>query len=285
MPRITTDPVRPIIENYREDIQANIVAEAKPSRAIINFRTERLDRIERPVVTVPINRLRYRKENGRISSDVKDYERKISLLDETDDDAQKQLRKFLEEKDPKKTDILRASILQNGQLDPTIITCDGFLINGNRRKMVMQQLLDENQNDERFKYLKVVILPGPGDKGGPPTVKEIETIENRYQLQRDGKSEYYKFDQALSILRKISNDLSLKEQLRDDPNYANINEAQLDKIAKDYEKEFLNPLKCIDRYLASLGRTGQYKAISTGKTRWPCNSLSRHQTHSRSLGH
>ena len=48
----------------------------------------------------------------------------------------------------------------------------------------------------------VVILPGGDDEGGPPTIKEIEQIENRYQLQSDGKSEYTNFDRAISIQEK-----------------------------------------------------------------------------------
>ena len=46
---------------------------------------------------------------------------------------------FSEDKDPEKTDILMKSIEHVGQSDPAIITCDGFLINGNRRKMVLEE--------------------------------------------------------------------------------------------------------------------------------------------------
>ena len=36
---------------------------------------------------------------------------------------------------------------------------------------------------------KAVILPGKDDVGGPSTLLESEQIENRYQLQSDGKAE------------------------------------------------------------------------------------------------
>jgi len=83
--------------------------------------------------------------------------------------------------------------------------------------------------------MKVVILPGKDStkEGGPPTLLEIEKIENRYQLQSDGKSEYYGFDRALSIKRKIQIGLSLEDQLRDDPRYAEATDAQLDKAVKN----------------------------------------------------
>ena len=87
--------------------------------------------------------------------------------------------------------------------------------------------------------MKVVILPCEGEEGGPPTLVEIEKIENRYQLRHSGKSEYYGFDRALSIKRKINIGLSLKEQLRDDPVYVNATEAQLNKAVRKFEKEYL----------------------------------------------
>jgi hypothetical protein len=231
---------------------------------VINFRTDVKDGVERTVWQVPIDILRFRKDNGRISSDVMDYERNIGVLDETDDRTQNILRQFLAEKDPEKTSVLRSSIYHTGQLEPTIITCDGFLINGNRRKMVMDQLHKEYPQNASFAYIKCVILPGKGDEGGPPTLLEIEKLENRYQLQSDGKSEYYGFDRALSIKRKIDLGLSLAEQLRDDPRYAEATLQQLDKAIKECEKEFLRPLACIDRYLKQFKREGQYRTISTG---------------------
>ena len=52
-----------------------------------------------------------------------------------------------------------------------------------------------------------------------PTLLEIEQIENRYQLQSEGKAEYYAFDRAISIRRKIECGMRLEEQMRDDPQY------------------------------------------------------------------
>ena len=95
---------------------------------------------------------------------------------------------------------------------------------------------------------------------------EIEQLENRYQLQSDGKSEYYGFDRALSIKRKIELGLSLEAQLRDDPQYAGATHAELQKAIKDCEKEFLLPLECADRYLRQFQRESQYRTISTSRS-------------------
>ena len=108
---------------------------------------------------------------------------------------------------------MRLLILHEGQREPAIITCDGFLINGNRRKMVFENLLEEFPGDERFKYMEVVVLPRKGDEGGIPTLVEIEEIENRYQLQDDAKAEYYAFDKALSMRHKEKQGMPLDAQL------------------------------------------------------------------------
>lgn len=266
MAPITKPLVRPIVDDFAEEIRRRKTQTAKPSTDVINFRTERRDNKEREIVLVPIGLLRFRKDNGRISSDVADHENNIGPLDERDERTQQVLAKFLDDKDPEQTGILRKSILHSGQERPAIITCDGFLINGNRRKLVLDQLHRELPENDTFGYMKAVILPGPNDEGGPPTLLEIEKLENRYQLQSDGKSEYYGFDRALSIQRKIALGLSLRDQLRDDPRYAGTSEADLEKAEKEVYKKFLKPLDCANRYLKQFNRTGQYRTISRGMT-------------------
>ena len=222
-----------------------------------------IDKYERDIVKVPINLLRFRKNNGRIASDVLHYEHTSAPLDESDDEVQKLLANFLLRKDPEKTDILTKNILHSGQREAAIITCDGFLIDGNRRKMVMDRLRDQHKDDERFRYMKVVILPARGDDGGPPTVLEIEKLENRYQLQSEGKSEYYGFDRALSIRRKIQLGLTLEEQISDDPQYANATNAEIQKAMREINRDYLDPLRCVDRYLSQFNRDHQYHTVSS----------------------
>ena len=168
----------------------------------IDFRDGIKENREEIVYKVPLELLRFRKENGRISSSVKTHETLIGVLNPADSRAQELLRKFLREKDPEKTDQLKQLLRGDGQRDPGIITADGFLINGNRRKVALDELREDFPAEDSFQTMKVVILPGQDDEGGPPTLKEIEQIENRYQLQADGKAEYHGFDAALSIKYK-----------------------------------------------------------------------------------
>lgn len=265
MAKLKTDKVRDIIDDFAAEIDRKKRKTAKPTKHVIDFRNERADNFERDVLVVPVEILRFRKDNGRISSDVLSYEKNYNLISETEEEDQKLLGKFLYEKDPQKTEELKNSIFHGGQREPAIITCDGFLINGNRRKLAFEKLQNEHRGDEKFKAMKVVILPGKGDEGGPPTLKEIEQIENRYQLQSDGKAEYYNFDRALSIRRKIELGISLEEQLKDDPNFANLSQREFNKKMKKIENEFLGPLECVDKYLEYLGRDQLYDTVSKGR--------------------
>lgn len=261
MPPIAVNAKREIIEDFARAIAEKRTDGPKPSTFVINFRDERRNNVDRKVYQVPIDLLRFRKDNGRIASDVMNYERLNGPLDEMDAATQRTLAKFLQEKDPQKVGDLTDSIRAHGQNEPAIITADGFLINGNRRKMVMERLAAKSGGPH---FMKVVILPGLTDPGGPPTLIEIEQLENRYQLQSEGKSEYYGFDRALSIKRKIELGFSLRDQLRDDPRYAHVTEKELEQAIRQHEKDFLVPLDCVDRYLALFGRDRLYGSISKG---------------------
>lgn len=261
---ITQDKPRDIVPDFAKAIKERKTHTAKPAFSVISFRNEKQDKFERPIEVVPIDLLRYRKDNGRIASDVQNYEKLNGQLDEKDKEAQERLRGFLKGKDPEKTHDLIKSIEHAGQYEPAIITCDGFLINGNRRKMALEDLREHNPGKPEYGLMNVVILPGQGDPGGPPTLLEIERIENRYQLQSEGKAEYYGFDRALSIKRKIELGFTLAEQLSDDPRYSKATSRELDIAVKEWQRDYLYPLACAERYLAHLDREELYEAISSG---------------------
>ncbi len=263
MTQLMKDKAREIIDDYAAEIELRKTRGAVPLKGVINFRDEKAKGKERDIFDIPLSLLRYRKDNGRISSDVSSYESvHLEELDETKEETQKILYDFLKKKDPEKTAILKKSIKKEGQTDPAIITCDGFLINGNRRRMVLELLSEEES--AKYTTMRVIILPGRDAEGGPPTIKEIELLENRYQLQQDGKSEYAGLDRALSIRRKIECEISLEEQLQDDPVCAEMTIAskEFKKKVKEIQKLFLLPLECADTYLDIIERPGHYDSIS-----------------------
>ena len=130
--------------------------------------------------------------------------------------------------------------------------------------MALSELSNEYSADDRFQTMKVVILPGKEDEGGPPTLKEIEQIENRYQLQTEGKAEYYGFDAALSIRDKEHSGYTLEQQMRDDPQFRLMDKAEFNRAEKKRRRDLLEPLECVEEYLEVIGRPGEYWAVSRG---------------------
>ncbi|MCL2861746.1 MAG: hypothetical protein FWE22_04985 [Firmicutes bacterium] len=264
---LTQEKTREIIDDFVAVINEKKQTGPTPTRGVINFRNERSNGIERPIYYIPLELLRYRKDNSRIVSDVLSYERSsLKKLDEKEKETQDVLFNFLYNKDPDNTDVLKKGIKKEGQIEPAIITCDGFLIDGNRRKMALE-LLNKTEPGQH-KFMKVIILPGKNDPTGPPpTIKEIELIENRYQLRKDGRSEYFGLDRALGIKKKIERGIPLDEQIMDDPECAipNINDKDFKKKKRTWEREYLQPLEQVDAYLESLGRPEHYESI---KGRW-----------------
>jgi hypothetical protein len=256
--KISTDKERKIIEDFAIEITSKKELGSKPEHTVIEFRNDRKIGKTRPIFLVPIKLLRFRKDNGRIASDILSYEKLNGVLDETLEATQEVIRNFLKEKDTENNAKLKNSVLHSEQIEPAIVTCDGFLINGNRRKMILEEL--------GIPTMKVVILPGKDEDGGPPTVKEIEQIENRYQLQNDGKSEYTNFDRAISMKRKIRAGMTLEEQLKDDPSLVGLTEKEFKKEIQKYQNQFLGPLECVDRYLDMLNRTELYDNITEGRS-------------------
>ena len=72
--------------------------------------------------------------------------------------------------------------------------------------------------EEKYKKLKVVILPGSEDPERP-TVKDIAILENRFQVYLTGKAEYSKMNKALTYYSYFKADIPLEELLKDDPTY------------------------------------------------------------------
>ena len=261
MAKIDKAKAREIIPDFADAIAKAKKKGAKPAKTVINFRNEKKNGFERDIYEVPIELLRYRKDNGRIRAEVLSYEKLHGFLHERMQEAQDVIRKMLLASDEEKNEELRHSMLQEGQREPAIITADGFLINGNRRKMILETM---DKKDRPQSEMKVVILPSVDDEGGPPTLIEVEEIENRYQHQSEAKAEYSNFNLALSISRKIELGLSLAEQLKDDPIYAGRGKSEFDNAVARFQEDYLEPLQCVDRYLAAIGRPGLYNTISTG---------------------
>lgn len=251
------DGARKVNQEFKKIIDQFKQKASPPSTEVIDFQNELKDRIERPVELIPTKHLRFRKNNGRIMAEVESYEKEHRVeLNEEDDNTQEILREFLLSNDKEKNEELKRLLSQKGQQKPAIITCDGYLINGNRRKMALEELYRLKNQDPQFEMMRVVVLPEGVNE------LDIQKIENRYQLQSEGKSEYQGLNRAIKIKRNIENGFSLEAQLRDDPNFYELPQKEFDKKVKEFEKKYLNPLECVDKYLDTFERKGMYNTVS-----------------------
>ena len=114
----------------------------------------------------------FRLDNGRIKHQILSHEKIKGSLDKNSDETQKIISDYISKSDPKKSGFEKAF----GKRWPIkVMTADGFLINGNRRKWAFQELSKVYPN-EKYNRLKVVILPG-SDSPERPTVKDIAILK------------------------------------------------------------------------------------------------------------
>ncbi|WSB86651.1 hypothetical protein OG692_22840 [Streptomyces cellulosae] len=87
---------------------------------------------------------------------------------------------------------LRSDLKSRGQQEPAIVTCDGVLINGNRRSAAMRSLwVDDDLRSAR--YVKCLVLPADA------TAAELVDLETELQVAKHFKQDYSWINEALLI--------------------------------------------------------------------------------------
>jgi hypothetical protein len=258
---------REIIRNFRDAINEKKHDTPKPTEDVIDFRTDKEFNIARKIYLIDINLLHYRPDNGRIKSKISSlYLHNPEYQDETTHslpEFQDLVAKLLKRDKKGKFEELKELIASRGQDKYAIATCDGFLIDGNRRKAVIEELYKETR-DPKYSVMKVILLPDgqvDGD-GGPPTHLEIKRLERVLQRSRDGKSEFTTINKALEARDEIAlMGGDIEAYIKDDPNNKSIADkpTRLKKEIKTLNQEQLRPLEMIDLYLDSINRQEDYE--------------------------
>jgi len=257
---IITDQKIVINKNFEQAI--NEVKSPTGDKASIPYRDWMEERKQVEVFKVPIEYCRYRLENGRISIETSSYSVTTKPLKQDSPEDQEKIAEYLND-DKKNNEILKTLLRKDGQTAVAVITADGYLINGNRRKLILGQLFNEKK-EEKFKYIKVVILPGSEDPESP-TIRDIAMLEYRYQVQSDGKSDYSDMAKALTTRNNMLKGLELEQMLRDDPQYSNLPDKAFKNDLKKFERDTIGTLKVVDEYLIQNKIKGNYKMI---QSRW-----------------
>lgn len=156
------------------------------------------------VYRLPLGMTFYNIKNGRFATEYMEIIKEAGReLDPANPADAKKIQELLFNLDLKASQILQKDIQKNGQKDPGIITHDGFVINGNRRRSVLEELVSLGQSG--FAFIEVGILP--------PNVsaKDLWMIEAGIQLARNVQLSYEPINELLKFKEGIDAGLSAIE--------------------------------------------------------------------------
>jgi hypothetical protein len=134
------------------------------------------------------------------------------------------------------------------QDEPLILSCDGFVVNGNRRLCAMRELYYSDQEKYRhFAHVDIILLP-------PCDEKDLDELEARLQVQPDIKQDYTWI--AMSCMLRV-------RQQRYQYTYDQL-ATLYGFTVKDIQAR-LAILGLVDQYLESRGRPKQYDLVVKGE--------------------
>ncbi len=189
--------------------------------------------------------LLFNKANGRLASEVIAWENEEGhILDPLNIDDQAVLRELLLSLSPDVNKKIQEDLSKNGQIQPGIITCDGIVINGNRRKALLENLY-KRTSDEKFLYFEAHVLPTNISK------RELWLIEAGIQLSAPQQLDYSPINHLLKLREGINAGLDEKEI-----------SSRLYGVSPEQLKRDLNRLKLIDEYLGEfICKEGKYYLV------------------------
>ena len=194
------------------------------------------------VYSLPTDMLFYNIKNGRFAAE---YSEKIKQegghLDPENKDDEKEIKKLLLEINPGETQRTYDDLNIRGQWNCGIITQDGYLIDGNRRKAIISKLYEET-GKETWKYMDVARI------NGPINPEDLWALEAGIQLGKDEIVRYGPINELLKI--REGKDAGLSEK-------AIVNAL----YGYDKEKEIhvkIDRLELIEQYLDFINKPRQY---------------------------
>ncbi|MEX2192499.1 MAG: hypothetical protein WD717_03870 [Nitrosarchaeum sp.] len=156
------------------------------------------------VYNIPLDYLYFNIKNGRFKAEYLELVRKNGgrSLDPTNKDDAKKIQTLLLNLEPIETKRTTLDIKQRGQWNPGIMTHDGFVIDGNRRLSILQNLSKE---DSKFNVMKVARLPSTVDKN------DLWKLEAGIQLGKDEIVRYGPINELLKLKEGVEAGLSTNE--------------------------------------------------------------------------
>lgn len=196
---------------------------------------------------IPLGYLVYNPYNGRIGSAVKSYERQNNVLDPENPQDKKIIEKFLWDSKVEANKKTKERLLTEHQEKHGIVTADGIIIDGNRRAMLLNNIMNDKSilynEKSHCRFFVALILPYDADR------KEILALETTYQMGEDTKVDYNPIEKYLK-----TKDLS-------DEGFTDDDISRMMDVAKSDVKIMRQALELMDEYLDEYGYSGMYTLL------------------------
>lgn len=196
---------------------------------------------------IPLEYLIYNPYNGRIGSVVKSYERQHHIINPEDPQDKKLIEKFLWESKVEANKKTKERLLREHQEKHGIVTSDGIIIDGNRRSMLLNNIMADSSipfnEKSHCQFFIAIILPDDADK------KEILALETTYQMGEDAKVDYNPIEKYLKC-----KDLQ-------DAGFTADDIAGMMDVKPGEVRTMLSALQLMDDYLDEYGYSGMYTQL------------------------
>lgn len=196
---------------------------------------------------IPLEYLVYNPYNGRIGSVVKSYERQNHTLDPENPNDKKIIENFLWESKVDANKKTKERLLYEHQEKHGIVTADGSIIDGNRRAMLLNRIMQDDSipynEKSHCQFFVALILPEDADK------KEILALETTYQMGEDAKVDYNPIEKYLKC-----------KDLKDE-GFTNDDIRRMMDVTVGEVKTMLQALELMDDYLDEYDYSGMYTQL------------------------
>lgn len=203
-----------------------------------------------PVYRLPTDMPKYRLANGRTQAAQKEY---IALhpnagadfftRDLESEEAQR-VQDGLLQKMLKTAGLLAYFKSRPSQLDPIILSSEGFVVNGNRRLCAFRLLYNQDKKFyETYSHVDAVLLPTADEK-------DIDELEANLQVRQDIRADYTWIDRAMMMRERMEKH---KYQIKD---LARLYELSVNQIT-----EYLDMLTYAEQWLRSRDNEGKYSEL------------------------
>ena len=242
----------PIVSSEEREKELNrLKRENDPISKIKIKKIESLDnKTTFEVYRIPLDYLIYNPHNKRFATRSKTLEKKIGQLDSTNPDHIKHIERFLWDYNKSRNEATVQSLIADTQLKPGIVSCDGMILSGNRRFMLLNHIRDNIEGRykgvdlNQVEHFEAAILSKPLDNRAG-----ILTLESSFQYGEDEKLEYASIEKYLAIHEQHEVGLSLSEIYRNFQGIAK-NEKQI--------QDWLDVFKLMEEYIEYIGHKGIY---------------------------